>query len=209
MKNLQSPKIVGSLLLVLFALFLIGFVIIARSESCQNDFSCPSSESKEAASTFTVSYGTAPCPNLFSQSVGDTDLSAIDRLKVPNSCLMLRSIFPKLLNGTTSLSSSFRPDLVKATSSVPIGYVGTIPPTAIYLFTIVSVSILLFMLFLVIIGIKFLRMMKFVVLKLCFPTIVDPSRRFSAGSGSLMVDDIRRLEKNCFRALSIGAFPER
>lgn len=185
----------------LCVLLLTAFVTIPTVANPRNDFSFPNSESNEDVCTSMALFGTVISPIMNSPERGDTVLSALSPSALLSNSATLRNTLqsPPLLS--TSLQSSFHPDLAKDMLISDYGSIGIIKAMTILILIFVVALTILFMLCLVIIATRFLPMLKFLVLKYCYPTLSDPSKRLSAGQSLPIHSPIYRIENKCTKAL--------
>ena len=196
--NSSKPKQAWPLLC---ALLLIGCVIMCPVVALQSDFSFQNSERSVDASIFTDSSGIATSPSTIWFDHGGMDLYAPDPSYPPSSCLMLRNTSQNPPLVSTNQRSLYLPALDDPTAIRSDGDLGTREEMLMTLLTFIASLILLCMLCLVIIARRFLRMMKYVTLKFCYPNLSDPSKRFLAGKPIQTHSPLRKIEQSCSRLL--------
>ena len=197
MNNFKPKKV----WLLLCALLLIGCAIILPVVVLPNGSSSPNSEKSVDVSISTDSSGIVISPNVSLLESGDMDLYAPDLFDPLSSCLTPRNTLQNLPLASTSLLSSFPQVLDNPIVIKMYGDHGTRKETLMILLICIVSSILLCTLCLVIIARKFLRMMKYVILKFCYPNLSDPSKRFLAGKPIQNHSPMRKIEQNCSRSL--------
>lgn len=196
--NSSKPKQAWPLLC---ALLLIGCVIMCPVVALQSDFSFQNSERSVDASISTDSSGIATSPSTIWFDHGGMDLYAPNPSDPPNSCLTPRNTLQNPPLVSTNQRFSYLP-----VSDSPIviksnGDHGTREEMLTILLICIVSLILLCTLCLVIIARKFLRMMKYATLKLCYPNLSDPLKRFSAGRPIQNHSPMRKIEQSCSRLL--------
>ena len=102
---------------------------------------------------------------------------------------------------STNQRFSYLPVSDSPTVSKSNGDHGTREEMLTILLICIASLILLCMLCLVIIARKFLRMMKYATLKLCYPNLSDPLKRFSAGRPIPIHSPMHKIEQSCSRLL--------
>lgn len=187
--------------LLLCALLLIGCVIILPVVVLPNDSLSQNLVKSVDASISTDSFGTATSPNEILVDPGGMDLYAPDLFDPLGSCLTPRNTLQNLPLVSTNqrfscLPVSDSPIVIKSN-----GDHGTRKEMLMILLICIASLILLCMLCLVIIARKFLRMMKYATLKLCYPNLSDPLKRFSAGRPIPIHSPLRKIENSCSRLL--------
>ena len=196
--NSFKPKRVW---LLLCALLLIGCAIIFPVVVLPNDFLFQNSEKSADVSISTDSSGIAISPSETWLDPGGMDLYAPDLFDPLSSCLTPRNTLQNLPLAFTSLRSSSPQALDSPIVIKMYGDHGTRKETLMILLICIVSSTLLCTLCLVIIARKFLRMMKYVTLKFCYPNLSDPSKRFLAGKPIQNHSPLRKIEQSCSRLL--------
>ena len=163
------------------ALLLIGCVIMCLVVGLPSGFSFQNSEMRVDAFISTDSSGIATFPSTIWFDHGGMDLYAPDPSYLSSSCLTPRNTSQNPPSVSTNQRSLYLPALDNPTVIRSNGDLGTRKEMLMILLTFIASLILLSMLCLVIIARRFLRMMKYVTLKFCYPNLSDPSKRFLAG----------------------------
>ena len=187
--------------LLLCALLLIGCVIMCPVVALQSDFSFQNSERSVDDSIFTDSSGIVTSPSTIWFDHGSMDLYASDPSDLPSSCLTPRNTSQNPPSLSTNQRSLYLPALDDPTAIRSNGDLGTREEMLMILLTFIASLILLCMLCLVIIARRFLRMMKYVTLRFCYPNLSDPSKRFSVGKPIQNHSPLRKIEQSCSRLL--------
>ena len=185
----------------LCVLLLIGFVTIPSIANARNVSSFPNLENNVAASIFTASFGIPKFQIPIFAKHGVTASSAQNPSVLQSSSATLQSTSLNLPSLFTSQLSSFRLDSEKATLPNIVGSIGTTKGLIILILTCAVALSTLCMLCLAITVIRYLPMLKYAISKLCFPTLVDPSKRFSIGKSIPLHSPISRLETRCIKLL--------
>ena len=196
--NSFKPKRVW---LLLCALLLIGCAIILPVVVLPNDSLSQNLVKSVDVSISTDSSGIAISPNEIWLDPGDMDLYAPDLFDPLSSCLTPRNTLQNLPLVSTNQRFSYLPVSDSPTAIKSNGDHGTRKEMLMILLTFIASLILLCMLCLVIIARRFLRMMKYVTLKFCYPNLSDPSKRFSAGKPIQNHSPLRKIEQSCSRLL--------
>lgn len=196
--NSFKPKRVW---LPLCVLLLTGCVIILPVVVLPNGSLFQNSVKSVDASISTDSFGIATSPDEIWSDPGGMDLYVPDLFVPLSSCLTPRNTSQNLPLISTNQRFSYLP-----VSDCPIviksdGDYGTRKEMLMTLLICIASLILLCMLCLVIIARRFLRMMKYVTLKFCYPNLSDPSKRFSAGRPIPIHSPLRKIENSCSQLL--------
>ena len=196
--NSFKPKRVW---LLLCALLLIGCAIILPVVVLPNDSLFQNSEKSVGASISTDSSGIAIFPNETWLDPGSMDLYAPDLFDPLNSCLTPRNTLQNPPLVSTNQLFSYLPVSDSPTAIRNNGDHGTRKEMLMILLTFIASLILLCTLCLVIIARRFLRIMKYVTLKFCYPNLSDPSKRFLAGKPIQNHSPMRKIEQSCSKLL--------
>ena len=186
---------------LLCALSLIGCVIMCLVVALPNDSLSQNSVKSVDASISTDSSGIATSPSTIWFDHGGMDLYAPNLFDPLSSCLTPRNTLQNLPLVSTNQRFSYLPVLDSATVIKSNGDHGTRKEMLMILLIFIASLILLCMLCLVIIARRFLRMVKYVTLKFCYPNLSDPSKRFLAGKPIQNHSPMRKIEQSCSRLL--------
>lgn len=196
--NSFKPKRVW---LPLCALLLIGCAIMFLVVVLPNGSLSQNSVKSVDASISTDSFGIATSPNEIWFDPGGMDLYVPDLFDPLGSCLTPRNTLQNLPLVSTNQRFSYLPVSDSPTVIESNGDHGTRKEMLMILLICIASLILLCMLCLVIIARRFLRMMKYATLKLCYPNLSDPLKRFLAGKPIQNHSPMRKIEQSCSRLL--------
>lgn len=182
-------------LLVLFVLFLIGFVIIRPIAKSRNIGSAPSSAKSVAAFTSTDSYLDVTSPIITSPGVGLTAFQLSDSSAVRSSYPMLPLTLQRQDDGT---SQWFLPPQA---SENPI-YLHIGPDvTALVQLTKTLIFLVVLVIFLILCQLitarRSLASLNWMILKSQYPNLTDPSKNFSRDR-SLPIDNRFKKRESAF-----------